>query len=76
VKTYTPKISIGMRLRARRRLHIMPETGKPMTQEELAKILGVCGTAIRNYENDRRLPLKAIMRTITDMWPDFFLVEV
>lgn len=54
----------------------MPETGKSMTQEELARLLGVCLNAVRNYENDRRLPLRAIMRTITDMWPDFFLFEV
>ena len=65
--------TFGMRLQARRRRTIIPETGRHMTQSELASILRVSISTVQHYEHDMRLPLNAIKENILTLWPDFFL---
>lgn len=65
--------TFGKRLQLRRRATIMPGTGRPMTQADLAKALHVTIYAVQHYEHDLRLPLNAVRDNILILWPDFFL---
>lgn len=47
-------------------------TGKPLTQEAAARLIGVCISAWRKWESGRTLPDNRSRVSLAQIWPDIF----
>lgn len=67
-----PAETFAAKFKARRLATIDQETGKPMSQEKLARLLLISLSVVRKYEAGRRLPHPLIRRELLKLWPDLF----